>query len=62
MSVMNKLAVYEMNDRGRIPALFAWRSGAQEEFEVRDVSWLARCETTTEADFFIVRLAKRSER
>jgi hypothetical protein len=27
-----------MFDRGRIPSLFAWRSGAREEFEVKDKS------------------------
>jgi hypothetical protein len=27
---------YELNDRGRIFSLFAWRSGAREEFEVKD--------------------------
>jgi hypothetical protein len=27
---------HETNDGGRIPSLFAWRSGAREEFEVKD--------------------------
>ena len=31
-------ATYEANDRGQIPSLFAWRSGAREEFEVKDKS------------------------
>jgi hypothetical protein len=29
-------ATYVLNERGRIPSLFAWRSGAREGFEVKD--------------------------
>jgi hypothetical protein len=29
-------ATYDTNDRERILSLFAWRSGAREEFEVKD--------------------------